>query len=73
MDAHACNSSRGSNTMKINLDHYAVVDEQAAFNALVDKFADAMKSKFGVKLKQGFSGWMGESDTDLIYTLSTAI
>ncbi|KKM74686.1 hypothetical protein LCGC14_1397750, partial [marine sediment metagenome] len=44
--------------MKIDLDRYSVIDEQAAFNALVDRFGEVMKGKFKLKLDQGYSGWM---------------
>ncbi len=73
MDAHACNSRRNTNTMKINLDRFSVVDEEAAFNALVDKFGAEMKAKFKLKLDQGKGGWMDESDPDLMSTLLDGI
>ena len=55
--------------MKIDLNRYSVVDEQAAFNALVDEFGEAMKIKFELKMEQGYSGWMDESDSELIPSL----
>jgi len=59
--------------MKIDLDRYSVIDEQAAFNALLDRFGEAMKGKFKLKLDQGYSGWMDESNPDLISTLLDSI
>ncbi len=59
--------------MKINLDRFSVVDEEAAFNALVDKFGAEMKAKFKLKLDQGKGGWMDESDPDLILELRNSL
>ena len=59
--------------MKIDLNHYSVVDEQAAFNALVDRFGEEMKEKFRLKMQQGYSGWMDDSDEELIPSLLNSL